>query len=131
MFLSKLDNNEKKSFLMLAHNIARSDGDFSENEQNMIDTYCMEMQISDVNYDKNNFSLELILDTFKSQENQKIVLLEIMALVFSDGLHEKEQEILNVIADKFNVSEDLTVVYGEWSKAILSIAKQGQALIRL
>lgn len=131
MFLSKLDNNEKESFLMLAHNIARSDGDFSENEQNMIDTYCMEMQISGVNYDKNNFSLELILDTFKSQENQKIVLLEIMALVFSDGLHEKEQEILNVIADKFNVSEDLTVVYGEWSKAILSIAKQGQALIKL
>ncbi|MDQ6962164.1 MAG: hypothetical protein Q9M28_06485 [Mariprofundaceae bacterium] len=131
MFLNKLEDNEKNAFLTIAHHIARSDGDFSESERNVISTYCLEMQIEDVNYNKNSFKLDAALEEIKSEENQKIVLLEIMALIYSDGLHEAEQNILNIITDKFNINRSLAVVYAEWSKAILSIANQGQALIKL
>ncbi len=131
MFLNKLEDNEKVAFLTLAHHIARSDGDFSENEQNVIAIYCMEMQIQDINYDKNNFSLNTILSEIKSDENQKILLLEIMALIYSDGLHQEEQKILDMIIEQYNISEALSTVYSEWSKSILSISNQGQALIKL
>lgn len=131
MFLNKLENNEKIAFLTLAHHIARSDGDFSESERNVISTYCLEMQIEDIHYEEQNFNLNEILEKINNKENQKIVLLEIMALIYSDGLHEEEQKILNTIIEKFNISEALSIVYAEWSKSILSISNQGQALIKL
>lgn len=131
MFLNSLENNEKVAFLKLAHHLARCDGDFSENEHNVIATYCLEMQIKDITYSKKEFDLNQVLEEFKHQENQKIVLLEVMALVYSDGLHAEEQKVLNVIIEKFNISEAITVVYAEWSKSILSISRQGQALIQL
>jgi len=131
MFLNKLEEDEKIAFLKLAHYIARSDDDFTENEQETISTYCMEMQVEDIVYDKDNFNLNDTLEVIKSKENQKIVLLEIMALIFSDGLHKEEQRILNVIIKKYNIDKILILVYAEWSKAILSIVNQGQALIQL
>jgi tellurite resistance protein len=131
MFLNKLEENEKVAFLTLAHHIARSDGDFSENEQNIIVTYCMEMQIEDINYNENSFNLNEILSVIKGDENQKILLLEIMALVYSDGLHQEEQKILDIIIEQYNISEALFIVYSQWSKSILSISNQGLALIRL
>ena len=131
MFLNKLEENEKVAFLTLAHHIARSDGDFSENEQNIIVTYCMEMQIEDINYNENSFNLNEILSVIKGDENQKILLLEIMALVYSDGLHQEEQKILDIIIEQYNISEALSIVYSQWSKSILSISNQGLALIKL
>jgi len=131
MFLNKLEDNEKKAFLALAHHIARCDGNFSGNEHNIIAIYCFEMQIEDIGYSDTNFNLNTILEEFRSEEHIKIVLLEIMALIYSDGLHHEEQKILNVIIDKFNINKELVVVYAEWSKAILSISNQGQALIKL
>lgn len=131
MFLNRLESNEKKAFLLLAHHIARSDGDFSENEKNIISTYCLEMQISDADYDEDSFDLDDIMGEFQNKEHQKIVMLEIMALVYSDGLKTEEKDIINILANKFNISRDLINVYAEWSKAILSIANQGQSLIQL
>jgi len=131
MFLNKLENNEKVAFLTIAHHIARSDGDFSENEQNTIATYCMEMQIEDINYNAESFNLNTILSEIKSKESQKILLLEIMALIYSDGLHEEEQKILNEIIKIYNINQSLLSVYAEWTKAILAISNQGQELIKL
>jgi galactose-1-phosphate uridylyltransferase len=45
MFLNRLENEEKVAFLELAHHIARSDDDFSDQQKEIIATYCMEMQI--------------------------------------------------------------------------------------
>ncbi len=53
MFLNRLTLEEKKAFLQLAHHIANIDEDFSKEERNIIDKYCMEMQIDDEDYDLN------------------------------------------------------------------------------
>jgi len=132
MFLNRLEENEKVAFLNLAHHIARSDGDFSEDEREIIDVYCMEMQIEDIDYNESRFSLSDTLDTIKSKENQKVVLLEIMALIYSDDiLHIEEQRILNSIIKQYAISDALAIVYAQWSKSILAITNQGQALIEL
>lgn len=132
MFLNRLKKKEKVAFLELAHHIARSDNDFSESQQNIIQTYCIEMQIKDIKYSKKKFDLEKTLSNFKKYETRKIVLIETMALIYSDSiLHKEEKKILNVMLKNFNIAQSLAVTYAEWTKAIMALYTQGEALIDL
>ena len=132
MFLNKLNTDEKVAFLGLAHYIARVDGDFSEDEKETIMIYCFEMQMEDIKYIDSKFNLDDTLNKFHIKEHQNILLLEIIALVYADGeVHIKEKEILDMIMKTFNIREALFSVYVEWSKAILAISEQGQALIKI
>ncbi len=132
MFLNRLEINEKKAFLMLAHHIARSDGDFSESQESIISKYCMEMQVDDVTYEEESFNLTQILAEVESPSSQKIILLEVMALIYSDSiLHEEEKKILDELIHEFGLNPSLAIVYGEWAKSILALYIQGQALIEL
>lgn len=132
MFLNKLNEKEKAAFLKLAYYVATSDNDFSIEEKEIINVYCTEMQINDIDFDKSNFNLDLTLLEIESSESQKIVLLEIMALVYADNiLHQSEEEVLEKMVNKFNLNSKLTSVYAEWTKAILALTKQGVSLIEL
>ena len=132
MFLNRLEKEEKIAFLELAHYVARGDNDFSDKEKNVINIYCTEMQISDVDFDKSSFNLGLTLSKIKSSQSQKIILLEIMALIYSDNiLHQSEEIILQDIINKFQLDSKLIPIYAEWSKAILALSIQGEALIVL
>ena len=132
MFLNRLTTDEKIAFLNLAHHIARSDNDFSDKQKEIIATYCLEMQINDIQYNENDYNLDTTLSKFTNNTNQKIILLEVMALVYSNNmLHQEEKKILDSIIKKFNLNPVLTDVYGEWTKSILSITAQGEGLIEL
>ena len=132
MFLNRLKKKEKKAFLELAHHIARSDNDFSESQKDIIGKYCMEMQLDDIKYNDKKFNLDKTLSKIDSSKSQKIVLLEIMALVYSDSLlHVKEKKVLDAMIKKFNMKKSLSIVYGEWAKSILALYIQGEALIDL
>lgn len=132
MFLNRLTLEEKEAFLLLAYKVAHSDNDFAEEEEVMIAKYCMEMQMDDIEYDESKFDLDRILDTFISEQHKKIVLLEIMALVYADGIVAKEEEeLIQLMIEKFNLNPNLAVVYREWSKSILSLFVQGEALVHL
>lgn len=132
MFLNRLTLVEKEAFLKLAHHVAHVDGDFSKEERNIIDKYCMEMQIDDVEYDPENFDLASALEVFQEDSHKKIALLELMALVFSDGhLHQAEETTLNEVVQRLGLNPNLAIVYKEWAKSILSLFVQGEALIHL
>ena len=132
MFLNKLSNNEKNAFLKLAHYIARSDNDFSGDQKNIISTYCLEMEIEDINYNEESFDLEQTLSKIETKSGQKIALLELMALVYSDNiLHDEEKKVLDSMIKKFDFNPILIDIYAEWTKSILAITAQGQALIEL
>ena len=132
MFLNRLNSKEKEAFLKLAHYIARSDNDFSDKQKEIIATYCFEMQINDIDFNESSFNLDNTLSKFESKESQKIALLEVMALVFSDNiLHQEEKKVLDAMTEKFNLSSTLIDIYAEWTKAILAITAQGQALINI
>ena len=132
MFLNILNNQEKEIFLELAHHIARSDNDFSNEQKSIIETYCIEMTIEDIEYNKDLFNLETLLAKVKEKESQKIILLEIMALVYSGNyLHIEEKKVINKMIDIFGLNPSLAIVYGEWAKSILALSIQGQALIKL
>ncbi|MEA1955895.1 MAG: TerB family tellurite resistance protein [Campylobacterota bacterium] len=132
MFLNKLKKKEKKAFLELAHHVARSDSNFSENEKGLIEKYCMEMQIENKKFDDEKFDIYETLGKFKSKSSKKIVVLELMALIYSDDfLHEGERVVLEKILEEFDLSYNLSIVYTEWAKTMLSLYKQGNALINI
>ncbi len=132
MFLNRLNQKEKVAFLELAYYVANSDNDFSSKEEDVINSYCVEMQIDNIDFDKSNFDLDLTLSNIESSQSQKIVLLEIMALVYSDNiLHQAEAKVLQSMADKFQLNPKLVSVYAEWSKAMFALTIQGISLIEL
>ena len=132
MFLGLLQEKEKIAFLKIAHHMARSDGNFSDKQKEIIATYCYEMNINDIEYIESNFDLDLLLKSISNKESQKIFLLEIMALVYSDNiLHEEEEKILNRMITIFGLDKNIAMLYGEWTKAMLALAEQGKLLLKV
>jgi len=132
MFLNRLEKEEKFAFLELAHHIARSDAEFSQDQKSIIAKYCMEMQMDDIVYDEAQFDIYNVLDKVKKSRSRKIVLLEIMALIYADDfLHEEERKILEKMLDAFGLSYNLSIVYTQWAKSMLALYIQGNALIEL
>ncbi len=132
MFLIRLEENEKIAFLELAHHIARSDDDFSDLQKVIINGYCAEMKITDIDYNEKDFNLETTINKINSSQSQKIILLEVMALIYSDNiLHKEEKRILDKMAEKFGVSGAILDVYTQWSKSILALTSQGEALLHI
>jgi len=132
MFLNRLEKEEKIGFLELAHHIARSDGDFSDLQKSIIDKYCMEMQIEDIEYDTEKFDIYDTLSKITQRTSKKIVLLEIMALIYADDfLHKEERIVLEKMLEEFDLNYNLSIVYAQWAKTMLSLYTQGNALIEL
>jgi len=132
MVLYRLNEEEKKAFLELAHYLARVDNNFMDKEKEIIKQYCIEMNIQDIEYDKNKFDLNKTLQKFKNPKSQKIVLLEIMALIYADNiLHPAEKRVLNVMCKEFNINPLMANIYGEWSKAMMALYLQAESLINL
>ncbi len=128
MFLNRLSSNEKEAFLQLAYHISYIDGEFAESEQAVIHVYCAEMGINDSGYNKDSFNLNEITSVFAKSQSQKIVLIELMGLVFADGVFSsEEQAVINSISNNFNIDSETVNKYAEWTKAILSLTIEGES----
>ncbi len=132
MFLNRLSGEEKVAFLELAHHVARSDNDFSEDQKKIMEKYCMEMQMNDIDYNEEKFDIYDTLDKIQDRRSRKIVILEIMALIYSDDfLHEEERKVLEKVLEEFDLNYNLSIVYTQWAKSMLALYTQGNALIEL
>lgn len=132
MFLNKLDAQAKEVFLNLAHLVARSDDSFSDMQKILIDGYLNEMNIEDVDFKEDEFSLVDCISKVTDKEHQKVILIELLAIVYTDSImHEAEKEIIDTIVDTWDINSSLVVVYGEWSRSLLSLYIQGEALLEL
>ena len=60
MFLNRLEKEEKIAFLELAHYVARSDNDFSLSQKDIINNYCIEMQIENIEFNVKKFDIKKI-----------------------------------------------------------------------
>lgn len=131
MLLMQLHAKEKFAFLELAHHLARIDGEFGENERDVILEYCAEMGIEDmIEYDEKSFDLKELLKDFSSKKSQKILLLELMILVHADDkFHFKEVELVNEIAAAFDINNATIAHYSSWGKAVTALYKQGKLFL--
>jgi transcriptional regulator CtsR len=112
--------------------MARVDDNFMEEQKILIEQYCLEMNIDDVEFDEKTFVLEEILNMIDNDYSKKIILLEIMAVVYADDiLHEKEQEVIDKICKIFKIDSTIATLYAFWTKSIMNLYKQGEELLKL
>jgi uncharacterized tellurite resistance protein B-like protein len=117
MFANIMDQSEKEKFLELIHKIAQCDEDYSEEEEELLNNYKIELVIQDV---KDTDSLEGLVDFFagKTPELKKIVYFELYGMIMADGkIASKESELIQMIEKAFGLPESL---YAE----IISVADE-------
>lgn len=132
MFLNRLDNNSKEVFLSLAYYISTVDSLYVNIQKTLISKYLQEMNIADIDFDINQFELVDSVKKVTNKEDQKIILIELLGIVYNDGVITNiEKEMLDKIVDTWNINSSLVVVYSEWSKNLLSLYVQGEALLEL
>ena len=131
MLLMKLQNGEKFAFLNLAYYMANIDGEIDKEEKDIIQEYCSEMGIDNIDYSVDKFNLEDTLSKIKTLKSQKIVLLELMILVHSDNkYHRFEQNVINKIANYFGISQKKVDTYSEWGKMASALYSQGNIFLQ-
>lgn len=128
LLLMKLKTEEKFAFLQLAQYVAQLDGEYGPKEREIVEEYCTEMGIENMDIDVKNFVLEDILTVFKSAQSQRIALLALMVLVHVDdkfGIY--EHKVIDKIAHQFNLSEQEVHLFSMWGK--MGSALYEQALV--
>lgn len=131
MFLMDLKSPEKFAFLHLAHYLARTDGFFSQSEQEIINKYCIEMGIDDILFDPEDFDLERTIGQFKSHQSQHIVMMELMLLIYSDSqFNAKEHQFVTKIASFFDIDNVELERFAKWGEGASALYNQGKMLIQ-
>lgn len=131
MFLMDLKSPEKFAFLHLAHYLARTDGFFSQSEQEIINKYCIEMGIDDILFDPEDFDLDHTLQQFKSYQSQHIVMMELMLLIYSDSeFNAKEHQLVTEIASFFGINNVVLDRFAKWGEGASTLYNQGKRLIQ-
>ena len=84
----------------------RTDRDFADKEHEILSIYCFEIEIEEIRYSVNSFNLDSLLETIKNKESQRMIILEIISLVYSDNiLHKEKEKILNCMIDIFGLEK--------------------------
>jgi tellurite resistance protein len=121
MFLTKLQHEEKEAFLELAYLMATIDGKFSVFENPVIVKYQREMDLED--YKIKGLAIDDILKVFKEERSKHIVLIEILRIVYSDGIvHENEQDSIRLIKEHFGFDPNKYASFKDWIVGIKELA---------
>lgn len=121
MFLTKLQQEEKEAFLELAYLMATIDGKFSVFENPVIVKYQKEMDLED--YKIKGLAIDDILKVFKEERSKHIVLIEILRIVYSDGIvHENEQNSIRLIKEHFGFDANKYATLKDWIVGIKELA---------
>lgn len=126
MFLDKLNNEEKEAFLSLSVHAAKANGVVEEEEKNMIEEYCREMGISFFDAE-DVMPLSKVVETYIESEVQsrKIVLLEILGLVYADGTYDAtEKAFIQDFAEKICLDPETVEKQTELVVRYLTLVKE-------
>ncbi len=107
MFLNSMSSDEKKRFLELAYKFAQIDGNYAEDEEEIINSYKAELGITDI---CDTGSIDDLMDFFatRSESVKRIVLFELYGMIYADGkIEESEKEVFEKLKSKFGLSEEL------------------------
>ncbi len=109
MYLALLNKEQKECFLGLAYNISNIDGNYSESEQKLLESYCDEMNLdySDSVAKKDLESLLATITNLFDERSIKVVVFELIGLAMVDNnFDESEYNMINKIIEKFMIGSD-------------------------
>ena len=132
MYLTLLNEKQKEFFLGLAYNISNIDGDFSNDEQDMIESYCKEMNIEysdSIAKQKIDFLLSNITSIF-DEKAIKIILFELIGLAMVDNNFDtSERNFLNKIISLYPIDEKIINNIEDYIKSYLDLQNKINNLI--
>lgn len=108
MYLAVLSAEEKELFLGLAYKLSVADGEYSEEEKAIMQSYCHEMQCE---FDVNRMvkSIDQLINRLNEIADlrvKKIVIFEAIGLTMADGIYgESERTIISNIETFFGVEK--------------------------
>lgn len=108
MYLNNLNYDEKCSFIELAQIVSEVDGKISFEETTVINQYLREIGFSE-NFEFLPKDLDEIIKSFENSSltNKKIVLFELLVLVYSDNeFCKREEDVVNLLIQAFDINEE-------------------------
>lgn len=105
MFLQLLNHEDKEKFLELIYKIANADGEFAEEEQEIVDSYKKELGILKI---EDTSDIEGLIEYFwdKVMEIRKIVYFETIGLINADEkIENTENEIIEKMEQAFQLEK--------------------------
>ena len=130
MYLKELMQGEKFAFYSIVKNLVSIDGEFTTDEQALVDGFLAEMslernQINDIPVDD-----AIKMFSYSTASVRKKVFLELVGVTLCDDmLHQKEKEFLDKIAESFLISEDDKNAIIRTVKDLLDIYKKMAVLV--
>ena len=107
MFLQVMNTEEKEKFLELVYKIANIDGEYAEEEQEIVNSYKNELGLSKVPETSDIDGLVRYFSA-KATELKKIVLFETVGLINADEKIEKEEaDLLDKMSGAFGLDKDV------------------------
>lgn len=129
MFLARLSEIQKKTFLAIALKIIGSDGVLDPNERRMIELMRFEMGLF-TETDLPEGSIEELAAPFDTRETQSILLMESIALAYADqDLSGEEQKILRALALIFGISEQDATEMENWVLEYKKLQDKAEAIL--
>lgn len=109
MFLSLLNQKQKKLFFSFAYNLATIDNDFSENEKILMKSYSVEMnmefELKDV--ERNITHVISALNEICMEREKRIIIFELIGLAMSDDNFDRnERKIVQNAMSVWGVSNE-------------------------
>lgn len=111
MYLNFLTEEEKFNFMKMAYLVVNIDGDFAQEEKNLINQYEQEMDLEIIlkNDEIESLDVDHVIESFDSSNHQdkKIILTELLGLVLSDEKFEaREKEFVDKFIKYHNITND-------------------------
>lgn len=106
MFLHIVNQEEKEKFLELAYKVANVDGEYAEEEIEIINSFKNELGLDSI---ADTQDLDGLIDYFskKSNELKKLIYFEVLGLVSSDDVtSDAETTLLNLMENKFGLDAE-------------------------
>jgi hypothetical protein len=130
MFLSKLNDNEKKAFMSLARKLVLTDNQIDEFEQNVIDGFMTEMVLSKSHTDFPAWDNALLTLANSANSIKRAVIVELLSVCYANNDFDVEQvKLLDEIRVALGIPTNFTAKAKAWVQKILDVTSQGFNLV--
>lgn len=129
MFLHELNQEQKRAFICLAHNVVVSDGDLTPDEQTMMDRLKQETGL-DPSFEPHYIPLEGIDLVFDTRKSRTAVLINLIRLGYADGAFEVEEQFLvKQVCKLFDITDDEFTRIENWVLRLIALEREADTLM--
>lgn len=128
MYLVGLESTEKPAFYALAKHLAKADEGVLSEERDVLDLFKQELGLQD---EPAEISVEDACREFASTASQRIALLELLLLAYSDGdIGPNEKKLLDRVAVAFGMAQTQFANAQVWAQGMNALNRSGLRFIR-